>query len=294
VTTINVELETRGRPLSNVRLMRAPPEDRWGDTVWNSLDGRRLDSVPAGRFTILAYGDEPLEIQSRRLFATQEVVTDGIAPVSLTLTPQPGGRVSGQIVFEGQRAPQQKVGVSLAPMRRSSLSPALPHNAFVEAGQFSIENILPGSYLIRWIASGPIPGWTLKSITMGGRDILDQPIDVLSGTDLRNVVVTLTDQVIEISGTVTDRIGQPAPGAIIVVFPGDSQHWRQPSLLTSIASTDDEGRYVISGLPPGDYRVAVSPTSARQALPALFPKLLPTAVAVSVAPGDRKVANLTR
>jgi protocatechuate 3,4-dioxygenase beta subunit len=286
VTTVDVELEPRGRKVSNLRLMRAPVDDRWGDTAWNSTDGRRLDSVPAGRFTILVYGDEQLENRSRRLWASQEVVADGRTPLSVTLTPQPGGRVSGQIVFEGQGAPQQKVGVSL--------SPAILRTELVGAGQFSTDDILPGAYLIWWIASGPIPGWTLKSITMDGRDILDQPVEVTSGTDLNNIVVTLADQVTEISGTVTDRTGQPAAGAIVVVFPADAGHWRLPSLLTGVVSTDDDGRYVITGVPPGDYRVSVSPTSARQALPELFPKLLPTAVAVTVALGDRKVVNLTR
>jgi hypothetical protein len=296
VTTIDVTIDTGGREISNSRLMRLPIDDRWGASVWNSTDGRRLDSVPAGRFMLVADGDELRGTTPVRLSATQDITTDGVTPLSVTLTLQPGGRMSGRLLFEGTAKPPTALGAVLVPIGTGSMRAlsGTQRNATFDEREFSIPDVLPGRYLLRVSEIYPSSRWMVKSITMSDQNILDRAVEITSGADLGNVVVTFTDRITEISGTVTDAAGKPVPVEAVVVFPADSTHWRQPSLLTFVGSTDSSGRYRITGVPPGDYRVGTGVTAERSALPSLFPKLLPASVAVVVAPGDRKVVNLVR
>ncbi len=296
VTTIDVTIDTSGREISNSRLMRLPIDDRWGPPVWNSMDGRRLASVPAGRFLLVASGDEVQGSTQSRLWSTQEITSDGATPLSVTLVLQAGGRVSGRLVFEGTARRPDALGALLVPIGTFSMRTlgGTHRNATIDQREFSIADVLPGRYLLRVSEIYPSSLWMLRSITMGGQNMLDRPVEITAGADLGNVVVTFTDQVTEISGTVTDTAGKPVPLEAVVVFPADSTHWRQPSLLTFVGSTDTSGRYRITGVPPGDYRVAATEKGERSALPSLLPKLLPTAVAVAIAPGDRRVVNLTR
>ena len=61
----------------------------------------------------------------------------------------------------------------------------------------------------------------LKSIAINGRDLADVPIDLKPGERVTDVVVTFTDRVTEISGTLLDAAGRPAPGYYVVLFSTD-------------------------------------------------------------------------
>jgi Carboxypeptidase regulatory-like domain len=294
VTTIDVTIDSGGREISNGRLMRLALDDRWDGAVRISSDGRRLESVPAGRFMLVADGEDLQGNIPVRLYATQQITTDGVTPLSVTLALQAGGRVSGRLAFEGAAKPPAALGallVSIGTGAMGSLS-GTQRNATIDQRDFSIADVLPGQYLLRVNQIYPSSHWMLKSITMGNQNILDRPVEITSGADLSNVVVTFTDRITEISGTVTDATGKPVPLEAVVVFPADSSHWRQPSLLTFVGPTDASGRYRITGVPPGEYRVGTAQTVEKS--PSLFSKLLPMSVVVAIAPGDRKIVNLTR
>ena len=99
------------------------------------------------------------------------------------------------------------------------------------------------------------PVWVVKSIVADGRDALDRPIDLASGTELSNVVITMSDQISQISGTVAhDRAARPH--VTVMAFPPDAQQWVRGSMRISSVAVDAEGRYSLRGLPAGDYRVA--------------------------------------
>jgi hypothetical protein len=295
VTTIELTIDSGGREISNLRVLRVPLDDRWDDALRNSSDGQRFESVPAGRFLLVAdgelHGTTPV-----RLWATQDISSDGITPLSATLTLQPGGRISGRLVFEGTTRPPASLGALLIPIGPGATGAltGTQRNATFTGQEFSIADVLPGRYLLRVNEIYPSSSWMLKSITMSGQNVLDLPIEITAGSDVGSVVVTFTDRVTEVSGIVTDAAGRPLGLETVVAFPNDSRYWRIPSLITRHASTDSAGRYVIRGLPPGDFRVSVGPTPDGSVPPALFSKLLPLSVAVVIAPGDRKIVNLTR
>ena len=55
------------------------------------------------------------------------------------------------------------------------------------------------------------------------------------------------------SGQLTDDKGAPATDGTIIVFANDADKWAEDSRFVRSARPDQEGKYQIRGLPPGDY-----------------------------------------
>jgi hypothetical protein len=163
------------------------------------------------------------------------------------------------------------------------------------AGKFTIAGLTPGKY--RFTANVPSDGalgsWTLKSATAGGRDALDVPLDLAPNEVISNAVVTFTDATQEVSGRLQDASGRPAPDFTMVVFPADTRYWLPQARRIKTARPSTDGRFVVPGLPPGDYRIAavldIAPNEAND--PAFLQQLLQAAVPFTLAPGEKHVQD---
>ena len=100
----------------------------------------------------------------------------------------------------------------------------------------------------------------MKSISLGGADITDAPFDFKPGADLTELVVTLTDRITEISGTVHDSRGQPVADYVLVVFPEDARLWGAQSRYVATTRPNQNGAFSVKGLPPARYLAAVLPS----------------------------------
>lgn len=160
-------------------------------------------------------------------------------------------------------------------------------------GQFVIAGVLPGRFVLR--AEQP-PGWILKSVVFAGRDYTHAPMDLSNSQDLTGGVVTFTNAVPSLSGTVRDD-GGPASGAGIILFPADRLRWvdygRSP-VLFRVARTSSAGSYHITRVPAGDYRAIAVPIAQLNNWhePGFFAKAEPLATRVSVAWGEQKTLHL--
>ena len=126
-------------------------------------------------------------------------------------------------------------------------------------GRFQLDALAAGLHLIR--PQGPLHGWSLKSVTMDGRDVTDTPIDVRSGQQISSVAVTFTDQETEIDGTVTDGRGLPVTDYTVLAFSTNGDFWRPLSRHIMTARPDQTGKFRIRGLPAGEYyMVPVDPS----------------------------------
>jgi hypothetical protein len=100
-----------------------------------------------------------------------------------------------------------------------------------------------------------LPGWSVKSIIAGDRSLLDVPIDFKGDEDLRDVIIVLSDRTTALTGTETDAREIPAGGVSVLVFADDRRllprraRWVRPDTL---------GRFIVDGLPAGDYLVALA------------------------------------
>jgi hypothetical protein len=152
-------------------------------------------------------------------------------------------------------------------------------------GTFELRGVL-GHQMIR-LGTAPT-GWTLKSITVNGEDITDKGYDFRPGNNVTGVVVTLTDRLTDLSGTVHDAKDQVAKDYVLVIFPADEKLWGGQSRYVRTARPNQEGAFSLKGLPPGRYlAVAIdSLENGAQNDPALLERLRPRARAFSLTEGQ--------
>jgi hypothetical protein len=97
------------------------------------------------------------------------------------------------------------------------------------------------------------PGWSLKSVTLDGDDITDQPLDVTGRESITGLRVTLTDKVTDISGQVTDARGQAMKDYVVVIQPAEPKEPVIMSRWIRVVRPDISGRFQTRGMRPGRY-----------------------------------------
>jgi hypothetical protein len=172
----------------------------------------------------------------------------------LALTLHPLIKISGRFAFAPGTAPpaasarlsidaEPADGDPLLVARSSTIEP-------VDGGfRFTID-VLPGTHIIRRIS-----GFRIVSVTAAGRDVTYSGVDVSDGRDASDVVVTLTDKRIALTGHVTGASGASVG---VMAFPVDRERWTNygwtaTGFLTVRAGSD--GAFDLAGLPAGDYFV---------------------------------------
>lgn len=233
-------------------------------------------------------------------------VTVGSAHVDgLSITMQPGARVSGRIVFEGATPPPPAARVQLiaiAIRQQFGLPDGPPNDARADAQlQFATQGFAPGRYVVN--VTPPGPEWTLASIRFGAADAASQAVTI-GAQDVGDVVVTFTDKTMTLTGEVRAAESGAAPGtlgpsdqATVVLFPADYQAWIASGMSprrTATAVTSSAGAYQLKVPLPGDYLVVAIPPEIAPDVDAEFAKRFSaSAVRVSVAAGEAKTQALT-
>lgn len=141
---------------------------------------------------------------------------------------------------------------------------------------------------------GVPPGWGLKSITLNGADITDTPYDFKPGSDVSGLVITITDRLTEVTGSVRDGRGQPVADYVLVAFAEDTKVWGAQSRFVQTTRPNQNGTFSLKGLPPGRYLAAVVPAleNGLQNDPAVLEQLRPRAKSFSLAEGQTLNLNL--
>jgi hypothetical protein len=191
-----------------------------------------------------------------RLHGRTPVIVDGERPSTVVITLAPGRPISGHVTYDLRQAPSRGVAttISIAPIPQNPQLPAFstsPQTTVDADGNFTLPGIRPGRYILR--ASGP---GTLKSAMWSGQDTLDVGLEVTVDTDVSGVELTMTDRPSTLSGTITNADGKPAMDTTIVVAPTNSGLWRNGSRRIATTRPTTDGRYVIRGLPAGEYSLA--------------------------------------
>jgi hypothetical protein len=217
--------------------------------------------------------------------------------VNLTVPLQTGLRIVGNAMFESaaQKPPGSRlsqVPVLVEPAAATQRVAPIT-GRFDFSGQFNASGLPGGKYLIR-VGAAP-QGWSLKSATYNGRDVLDTPLDL--DTDAVGVVFTFTDRITEITGTVRNATGIGNNDATVIVFPSDLQTWSSSWLdprrfrSTRVEATS---AFKVSPLPAGDYWVVAIPDELSRDWqdPAFLDALSRVATPLALADGDKKTLDL--
>jgi large repetitive protein len=210
--------------------------------VVNGVSTQRVGPLPPLEDSQKWWGRESVSVEGQ-----------GLVPVSITL--RPGRSISGSVIFEMARPPdltRQRITVSLqvAPDSVQTRYSQLPQAQVGPDGRFTINGVSPGRYQIR--ASG-----FMKSAFIDGKDTLDFPFDFTGESDVMNAQITLTDQISEIGGTLTDMLGKPGADETIIIASTDDRHWTPGSRRIAYTRARVDGQYVFRNLPAGTYMIAV-------------------------------------
>jgi len=210
----------------------------------------------------------------------------------------PGVTVSGRVAYEGQAPPKQTVQITAVPPS-GGLSPigmminarALGGGRVNQDGTFELRGIA-GPQMIR--VQGMPAGWALKSVTLDGADITDLPHDFRSGNNVTGLMVTLTNRLTEITGTVHDGRGQPVADYVLVAFPEDAKLWGAQSRFVQTTRPNQNGTFSLKGLPPGRYLAAIVQAleNGLQNDPAVLDQLRPRARSFALTEGQTLTLNL--
>jgi len=247
-----------------------------------------IGNVPPGRYLLRARGDGDTP-----QFATQPLSIDGGDVGDLTVVLSAGATLTGTVAFQpgSSQVPEiTQVRIGAPTTDQTAFGPQA--NARVDKdGRFTLSGVSTGPHLIR--PNGNMRGWSLKSVTLDGRDITDTPIEVRAGQTLSNVAIVFTDKVTEVSGTITTETGTPMPDFTVLAFPTDTTLWRPQARQIMTTRPDQTGKYRIRGLPPADYYiVTVDPTEQGEWFdPAYLDAHRAGAARVTLAEGDVKTQD---
>jgi hypothetical protein len=174
--------------------------------------------------------------------------------VDLLVRTAAGSTASGAVVFEGggTLVPGQ-LEVSAIPVD-ADLSPTIggpPARAIVDEDlEFTLAGLRGPR---RIVLTRTPPGWALKSVTLHGEDVTDAPIPFgRADESIRGLEVVLTAQPTIVAGRVTAS-GRARPNALVLIFGADRSTWYPRSRRFVRTSSDRDGAFSVTGLPPGDY-----------------------------------------
>lgn len=252
----------------------------------------RFQNVVPGRYRVAARA-MPASAAAGVMWAAADVTVgvDDVSNVALTL--QAGLRLSGRLVFDARAmTPPDLSSIRLRLVEVNGATSWVPTGAGRAGGEFDIPGILPGAYTM----ASPVTesGWLLRSVVVGGRDIMDVPLEIGATGDVTGAVVTFTDKHTELSGVLQTAANIPAPDYFIVVVSADRTFWRPGARRVQFARPSTDGRFVLRDLPAGDYVIAaVTDMDASDLADASFmASLVGSGVKVTLGEGETKTQDL--
>ena len=173
---------------------------------------------------------------------------------NLTLTVTPGLAVPGRVRIDGPQANPadlQRVTISLQSttggfsiltlMQAGGARPA-------QDGSFSVPRVAPGEHKL--VVGGLGQTLYLKEARFGQSDA-SNPITISEPIN-GSLEIVLRPNPGQVTGNVVDATMKPVAGVQVVLIP-DRTRDRQDHYTT--AGTDQEGRFTLRGITPGDYRI---------------------------------------
>jgi hypothetical protein len=137
------------------------------------------------------------------------------------------------------------------------------------------------------------PAWTLKKVTWNDKDITDTPIDLRTAS-AEDVEVVITPKVTVVSGAIPDDKGQPLTDYAVIVFSTDPTKWIDRSRFVAMVRPNQQGRFLVRGLPPDEYLAVALPTVVQTEWmdPAFLQQLRPMAASFMLGEGETRTLDL--
>ncbi|MGE5836431.1 MAG: carboxypeptidase regulatory-like domain-containing protein [Acidobacteriota bacterium] len=240
------------------------------------------------------------------LWAVNDLTVSGQDISGLELRLEPGMVVAGRFEFESatNQTPANVASyrAGLGPWRSgtgATVSFTIPSVQADAEGRFRFPSVSPGTYSASGFGGGitgpnQTPAWILKSVTANGRDVTDQPLEIRPREEPPEIVITFTDKVTEITGTLLDPAGRPTSGLSIIVVPVNREFWNMNSRRIRPVTPASDGKFKLAGLPPGEYYMAaVTDYEYTDLYDASFlEQLTAAAFKITLGEGEKKVQDI--
>lgn len=138
----------------------------------------------------------------------------------------------------------------------------------------------------------PVGQWWLKSVAIGGREMLDAPLELRQSAD--DAVVVFSDRASALTGVVRDAGGTPVADVWVVAFAAHPPAWFHNSRRVAAVKTGADGTYAIRNLPAGAYHVAAAfdLDTGEWFDPAVLKMLVPASARIEIAEHEQKTADV--
>jgi uncharacterized protein (DUF2141 family) len=284
-----------GRRLLGAAIMLTPI-----DEAAKPVPPDEVTILPDGRFTFGRVSPGRYRLRARAQtdsngptqFATFGLVVEGHDVANVIMTLQPGALLDGRLTVETRHRTASPLASLMvrAPLTDGSGFGDALSGRVDRSGAFAIRGLIAGPHHV--LVEGLGDRWSVKSVTLRGRDITDQPFDV-AGETLHDVHVTIVDAVTQLTGEVHDAQDAPARDVGVLVFSAAPQYWIPDGRRLRLVRTDDSGRFRIRGLPPGTYFAIAStslPESRIGRLPSAVERFRAHGTAIEIAGDEATVA----
>ncbi|MCX6592034.1 MAG: carboxypeptidase regulatory-like domain-containing protein [Acidobacteria bacterium] len=246
-------------------------------------DGKfELLNVPPGNYTLMLQGQGSVSHRE---------------PV--TVTDEPGEelviRLRSPFTVEGQFVTKPDAKIELAGVRVQLTDEegvgwgAMPQMKVGTDGRFTLDNVAPGTYKVQVYMASAEGGYP-ESIRYGDQDATSQAVAITTaGTPLK---IFLDDSAGTVSGQAIDKEAA-APGVMVVLLHADKS--RRDQSTTKISPTDQNGRFTLRNVRPGDYLAFALEDAEYGAWDdeEIFKKLERKATKVTVTKGGTETLQLT-
>ncbi len=255
-------------------------------------------SVPPGNYTVAARLPSATTKPTQALWGRTDISVQGQNLEGLFITLRPGTSIRGRLSIDGTAAASTDLANlslilrSLPPWRSEVLEARVAAD-----GRFVVDAVTPGRYRVMLVPEAPsaaVAPLALQSVRFNGEEFLDLPLDLAPDVPAGEMIVTLSNRSQHLSGRILDGTGRPRPDLSLLVFAADPRYWLPGSRRVQVARPATDGFFEIADLPAGEYRMVVfgeiepdDPTDPRFLEP-----LLPAAIPLTLAPGERKVQNI--
>ena len=268
-TISGIAQDSQGRPLAG-RQVNLAQEYRGPGFGMVFQGGAGSPVAPDGTFTIkhVAPGDYTLQVRGAVEIGGVSVQEAASAPVvvgdsdveNVVLQTSSGWSISGQFTTDTgapPNAPRDRFRVTPRPLSAGQAplgqGPGGPGNPDGGRVRDDWTFLAPGVYGPATIRASVPDGWIVKTILQDGRDVTDTPFEMRSGETLSRIQIVVSNRVNGVSGQLADDKGAPLLDGSVIVFAADAEKWSEDSRFVRIARPDQEGKFQIRGLPPGDY-----------------------------------------
>ena len=254
-----------GRPAAGAQLIVI---SRSGGAPTSSSGGGAVATDGSFSLSGIAPGDHSIEVRPQPRpgdqgggggeYASVPVVVSGADISNMRIVTGRGATLSGRVLFEGSSkrdggpAPLRVLALPSDPMNRAMFFPGgdpLLNGTIEENGNFQLSAASGRVFLM--VTTPPM--WVIKSVTLDGNDITDEPLELTGKQSISGLVIRLTDKLTQISGRVSDGRGQVLRDYVVVIQPAETLEPVVAARRIRAARPDTNGRFETRGMRPGRY-----------------------------------------